>query len=204
MGKIIDLTGQTFGRLTVISYFGKEKNGHHKWKCVCECGLEKNIQSHKLINGETKSCGCLRKEIITKHNRWGEPEYRAWSKMLDRCNNNKSKEYKDYGGRGINVCDKWLKFNGFFEDMGEKPNGTSIDRINNNGNYCKENCRWATNKEQQNNKRNNINITYKNRTQTLAQWSRESGIGRSTLINRIRKMGWSIEKAFSEPIRYSH
>lgn len=198
----IDLTGKKFGRLTVVSYYFEGKDRYNRWNVKCDCGNESKVQYKKLISGETRSCGCLRKEIITKHNKHGTSIYRAWSKIIQRCTNSNDPDYKDYGGRGINVCDKWLKFNGFFEDMGEKPNGTSIDRINNNGNYCKENCRWINNQEQQNNKRNNINITYKNRTQTLAQWSLELGICRGTLKNRIKNMGWSVEKAFTHPIRY--
>ena len=117
--------------------------------------------------------------------------------MAKRCNNPKDKRYKNYGGRGIKVCDRWHKFENFYADMGDKPMGMSIDRINNNGNYAPENCRWATPFEQANNTVKNRKIIFKGKTLTVAQWSRELGIKRTTLSGRLNNYGWSTEKALT-------
>lgn len=131
-----------------------------------------------------------------KHGMYGTKIYSRWDAMKARCLNKNSKFFKHYGGRGITICKEWLKFENFYKDMGNCPQGKSLDRIDNNGNYYKENCRWATQEEQCNNMRKNHLLTYKNKTQTIAQWSRELGIGYSTIWSRI-KYGWEVEKALS-------
>lgn len=150
---MINLMGQKFGRLTVIEPTEKRKGGI-VWKCVCDCGNKREVSAGILRSGRAISCGCWRRKRTVKHgcSRLGfvTPEYRTWYSMKRRCLNSNNKFYKYYGGRGIIVCDRWLNsFENFLEDMGERPNPElSIDRINNDGNYEPNNCRWATQKEQ--------------------------------------------------------
>jgi hypothetical protein len=132
----------------------------------------------------------------TKH-----PLYQVWAALKYRCLNPNSSKWKNYGGRGITVCKRWIdSFENFLEDMGERPEGSSLERINVDGNYEPGNCRWATQKEQQNNKRNNKKLTYKGKTQTIAEWSRELQISKVTLRERILR-GWSVERTLSTPLR---
>lgn len=129
------------------------------------------------------------------------PEYRAWAQMMTRCNNPNADKYAYYGGRGIKVCDRWQKFENFLADMGVKPSkGHSVERKNNDGDYCPENCRWATKKEQSSNRRSNTLVTYQGRTQTLKQWAEEIGMKYATLHARISIRGWSVERSFTEPV----
>jgi hypothetical protein len=157
MGEIIDRTGKRFGRLIVIKQAGRNKYGQILWKCVCDCGSTIVAQGGNLQNGCTKSCGCLKKETIgalnKTHGMTGTSAYGVWKHIIQRCNNQNSKDYKDYGGRGITVCIRWLKFENFLEDMGERSPELSIDRKNNDLGYFKENCRWATIEMQRRNQR---------------------------------------------------
>lgn len=166
MKKLIDLTGKIFGRLTVIEQIGN-KNGEAFWACVCQCGGVKNVRSSSLRKGLTRSCGCLSRENSArvgatygpingsriKHGHAPEgprsPTYRSWASMKARCENQRSTAYRRYGARGIRVCERWQSFENFLKDMGERPDGTSIDRYpNRKGNYEPGNCRWATRKQQ--------------------------------------------------------
>lgn len=165
MSKLIDLTGKRFGRLIVIRRMDHDKWGHSTWLCQCDCGKEKIIRSDHLLSNKIQSCGCLHNEgnnIRHGHNKKGEvtKEYKAWGGMKQRCTNPSDKAYSDYGGRGITVCKRWLKFENFLEDMGECPIGLTLDRKNNNKNYCKSNCRWTTPQEQARNTRKNLYVTY--------------------------------------------
>lgn len=152
-----DLTGQVFGRLRITERFSTSEDGAVLWKCKCECGSEKIVRASNLRNRTTTSCGCLRKESVSKrrktHGLTNTRPYRIWSSMITRCNNEKASNYYAYGGRGIKVCDDWLLFENFFKDMGMPNENQSIDRINVDGNYDPANCKWATKKEQAKNKR---------------------------------------------------
>lgn len=157
-GRPIDLTGKTFGKLTVLERAGQNKNRNALWKCQCECGLIKITSGRLLRNGDSKSCGCLRLDSCIKthtiHGMSKSPEFAIWAAMIQRCQNPKNIGYKDYGGRGITICERWLNsFENFFIDMGPKPEKHSIDRINNDRGYSPENCRWATCHEQRMNQR---------------------------------------------------
>ena len=131
------------------------------------------------------------------HNLVNSPTYKAWSNMKTRCSNKKVRDYKNYGGRGIKVCDEWFTFDGFLKDMGVKPERYSIERKDNNGNYCKENCIWIPRKEQNKNKRNIHYIEYKGKSQSLIDWARELGLNQSTLAMRIGTYKWSTERALT-------
>lgn len=158
--KALDLRGQQFGRLTALTLSSKKTNSRGLiWECLCQCGTFCNISATHLVSGHTQSCGCLHIERMTTHGQSGKmtPTYSSWQNMKARCNNPNFTAYKDYGGRGIKVCQRWYKFENFFEDMGKKPRRLTIERINNEKGYCLQNCKWATRKEQSNNQRDQIN-----------------------------------------------
>ena len=191
-----DLTGKIFGRLKVVKV--DEKSGRKtRWICICECGNTKSIRSDCLLGGQVRSCGCLKKEQdkenLTKHHRHLESKtrlYYEWQRLKGRCNNKKNERYYRYGGRGIKVCEEWQKSYENFRDWalenGYKENLT-IDRINNNGNYEPKNCRWATIKQQCNNRSTNIIVEYKNKKITLMQLSEIVKIKYATLNQRYSR-----------------
>lgn len=169
------------------------------WNCVCDCSGTKTANSYSLKTGKIKSCGCLHVESITRHGLSRSPEYRAWGKMKDRCLNESCKAYKDYGGRGIKISSDWMSFEKFFSDIGKRPSSQfSIERIDNNKGYSRENCRWATKLAQMNNTRRNVTVRYNGSDYTVAQLSRETGVNRNTLDYRIFKLGMTAEQAVSQ------
>lgn len=206
--KIIDLRGQHFGRLVVVGFRGMRYN-QATWLCKCSCGNQSVVLIGNLRSGSTKSCGCLKIEVRNKHNQdsathrmTGTRPYRIWNNMKDRCFNKNSKDYNNYGGRGIRVCPQWDKsFEAFWADMGPTYGETlQLDRRDNNGNYEPKNCRWVTAKEQINNTRVNKLITYKGKTKTQSQWSDELKIHRAVIAHRL-KVGWSIHDALNTPVK---
>jgi hypothetical protein len=199
MTKQIDLTGQKYGKLTLL-----EKIGMY-YLCLCDCGKTKKIRVDHLIRGETVSCGCYGKKRLKEawesritHGMSNTRIFKIWIGMLDRCKNDRS---GNYGKRGIKVCDRWKEFIKFYNDMGEPPDDNySIDRINVDGNYEPGNCRWADRKTQGRNKRNSTLLTYNGETKTLAEWSEIKSIKPATLCYRLYNLGWSAEKALETKV----
>lgn len=199
---LINLVGQKFGKLVVIQRMDNDKRGRSRWLCECSCGKEKIVRSDHLRSGGTRSCGCLSiKHGLYRNGKTYKP-YQIWRHMIGRCINPNYIQYNGYGGRGIAVCKRWRKLENFLEDMGEPPTDKhQIDRINNDGDYCPSNCRWATRKQQMRNRRNNHLETYMGKTQCLAAWAEEFGIPYQVLWQRICMLGWSLKKALISPIR---
>lgn len=200
------LENMVFGRLTVIEKAPKHKN-RVNWLCKCECGNYVTVRADHLLDGRTKTCGCYSKEIGERTKTHGMSKttlYKVWRSMLGRCFYEKSENYKYYGGRGITVCDEWRNsFERFYEwamDNGYSK-GLTIDRIDNNGNYQATNCKWATVKEQENNKRNNHILEFEGQRLTIAQWSEKLGVKMHTLNKRINYCKWPVEKALKTPVK---
>jgi hypothetical protein len=198
MGKLMDLTGKTFGKLTVIRLAGKHPTTPRKylWECTCECGSSKEVCGTNLSIGKTKSCGCL----VGKNSTHGESEsreYRIWRGILERCYNKSSASYPRYGGRGIDVCEMWrTDFSSFLSDMGRRPSKShSIDRIDNSKGYSKDNCRWATPLEQANNTRRNISVEVGGETYvSIAEAARSIGLPYDKLHYMMRTKGYELQE----------
>jgi hypothetical protein len=202
-----DLMGRRFGRLTVIGEAETATGGNSRWVCRCDCGNESVVLACNLKSGHTTSCGCYSEErhsiVQSNGGVWPERLYHIWYYMLSRCNDSSSKDYPNYGGRGIAVCKewesdfyvfaKWALSNGYQDTL-------TIDRRNNEGSYCPENCRWATVKEQSNNKRNNRILEHNGKKMTVSQWAREIGCKPYVVFSRLR-CGWPVDRALSAPIQ---
>lgn len=200
--KAADLTGEKFGKLTVVKRVTNETKNGVFWLCKCDCGNESVVKASNLRSGSTKSCGCIRKKTIPsfRHGMSRTRMYGIWGGMKDRCSNPKYHGYMNYGGRGISVCEDWKEFTNFYEwsmSNGYQDN-LSLDRIDVNGNYEPSNCRWTTMMVQSNNKRNNRFIEYNGERKTLKEWSRETGLSDACISERL-KFGWSIEEAITIP-----
>lgn len=206
MGKYIEMIGKQYGRYTVI---GKEKrDGSIFWKCRCSCGNIRYVNGGDLRQGKTKSCGCYRndwaKTASRKHGLSHTRVYYIWQDMRRRCNDSKEKEYQNYGGRGISVCDDWNKsFEVFYKWAVENgyTDELTIDRIDVNGNYEPSNCRFVTFKEQMNNRTDNHYLTFNSETHTISEWSEITGIQYATLKDRVNKLHWTTDDALTKPVR---
>lgn len=203
------LIAQQFGRLTVLSQRPSNKSGKRVWLCSCSCGGQTEVTTGDLQSGDTRSCGCLFRETVrASHLTHGQTangtrseEYEVWAQMRQRCANPASRHYANYGGRGIYVCAQWESFATFFADMGPRPSSKhSIDRIDNDGPYAPENCRWATRNEQGNNKRNNRRVTIGADEKTTTQWAELSGVPRRTISDRLDS-GWEPQDAVYKTAR---
>lgn len=201
MGKMRDLTGLRFGRLLVIRRAENDIAGRTMWLCKCDCGNEKIVYGSHLKNG-VKSCGCYRKEKTTTHGGKGTRVHRIWENMKARCYNHNNTAYRRYGGRGIAICAEWKTFDKFrdWAMSSGYSDELTIDRIDPDGNYCPENCRWVTNKVQQNNLTTNHMLQYNGLNLSIAQWAEKCGIPYTTLLGRISR-GWSVEKALTTPVK---
>jgi len=189
--------GTRFNRLVVLASFPHPSRT--RCKVRCDCGNEFEVSANALQRGNTGSCGCLQVERTTKHGMWKTPEYNAWRDMRSRCYRSTHRHFKNWGGRGITVCERWREsFEAFYEDMGPRPEGHSIDRIDNSGNYEPGNCRWTTSTQQLRNTRRNNLLTVRGRTQCITAWADESGICSETIHHRLRA-GWEVEAAIFTP-----
>ncbi len=195
------LIGKKFGRLLVVSrgpnYIqlrnGKLEQTAARWECICDCENTLITSGNRLRSGKTKSCGCI---VSTQNKLSTSPSYRSWKAMNQRCYDLKNISYKNYGAKGITVCDRWKdSFHNFLQDMGQRGEGWSIDRINFFGNYSPDNCKWSTAKEQASNKSSNNIISAHGQDNTLAEWAEITGIPWSTIRKRIYVLGWQIEDA---------
>jgi hypothetical protein len=188
-------------------FAGKDKNGWRLTRlwAVYECDCESRFLMQCRSEAKTVSCGCFARETARQlltgnthkrtHNRCKSRTYKSWSQMKNRCSNSKYVEFEFYGGRGIKCCDRWMSFDAFLEDMGERPEGKTLDRINQNGNYEPENCRWATPKEQSRNTRRNVVVSIDGESKTVAEWCENPNAAKDKTIYRRLKLGWQGREA---------
>lgn len=206
MGNIIDITGQKFNHLYVMSH-AFNKRGRSYWNCLCDCGKTVVVLGASLKSGNTKACGCHQKDGWRNgvtHGKSNTRQYKIWQNMKNRCSNKKDKYFKNYGGRGIKVCDEWQNdFMNFYNwaMANGYDNNLTLDRTDNDGNYCPENCRWVDRKEQMRNMRRNRILKYKGKEQTMAQWAEEFNIPYYILNGRINQYGWSVKDAIETPVQ---
>jgi hypothetical protein len=206
----IDLTGQRFGRWSVIERAANDTGWRPTWLCRCDCGTERVVDSHNLKKGGSQSCGCIATEKTSKRSRTHGMSHTTvhirWMSMIQRCTNPLEAAYPNYGGRGITVCDEWSnEFQAFYDHVSTLPHfgekGRSLDRIDNDGNYEPGNVRWATRPEQQRNTSRNVLITFNDKTLCLTDWANEIGLPRHVLQDRLFKLNWPIERALMTPAR---
>jgi len=205
---IVDRTGRRYGKLTVTGRAGSTLTKRATWFCRCDCGNEIVADGGNLNSGHIRSCGCLQAETQTTHGESGggtkrrkkSVEYRAWSAIIRRCHNPADTSFPNYGERGIVVCDRWRNsFEAFLTDMGRRPKGkTSIDRIDNDGPYSPDNCRWATSKQQTRNYRQNVFLTVNGETRCVMEWAERTSIHPQTLYKRLAR-GWDHERTVLTP-----
>lgn len=201
----IDITGERFGKLTVLGKSKMQDGNGLLWDCLCDCGNKKTVRGFNLRKGKTKSCGCIRKEKPNgeKHGMSNSRLYSVWSNMKTRCCNKNNRAYPRYGGRGIKVCDEWNNPESFIEwalDNGYSDKLT-LDRIDNDGNYCPNNCRWVSMKDQENNTSRNVLIEFNGELKTFSQWCENFNLPYNTVHKRVFVLKWDFEKAIKTPIK---
>lgn len=200
--KKIDLVGQRFSKLVVLSEAGRTSDGKVTWLCQCDCGNTKIVSGRHLRRGSVKACGCMQFIANKRHGMHATKIYKTWNGMVSRCTNPRNSRWNDYGGRGIEVCDRWKSFEGFYADMGDCPEGMSLDRVDVNGNYEPQNCRWATPKQQSRNRRDNRFVSWRGQTLTVAEWAEKMGMSKSVVLFRLKKWGNSdLDKVFLTPLK---
>lgn len=204
MGKFVNIVGMRFGRLVVIRRIDQKRGGSYLRECICDCGNTMLATPDYLKKGRTVSCGCYNRETVIKlsttHGMSSSKIYAIWNGMVQRCTNQNSKAFNNYGGRGIKVCDRWMLFENFYDDMGDRPEGKTLERVDNDGDYSPENCIWATRKQQANNRRVCILLTYNGVTQNISQWAADLKLNAKMLYSRYKR-GWSDKDILTKPSR---
>lgn len=200
-----DISGRRFGRLVVVGFSHRDGRGKSYWNVACDCGATKVVAGYNL-GKNVNSCGCLQAEArLTQSKTHGKRKtktYNVWAGMKQRCNNPNAPFFDRYGGRGIKVCERWnSSFANFIDDMGECPDGMTIERIDNNLGYSKSNCKWASKKEQARNRCSNKKIEVDGEVKTLSEWAEKYGINVGTVHSRVCRQGWEIERAIKTPAR---
>lgn len=200
MGKKHLMTGKKYNHWLVLSEMRGSQANPAKVLCLCDCGKKKIVIRRDVLFGQSKCCGCLRSwSHVRTHGMSNAPEYRIWNEINKRCHNVSCKKYKNYGARGIKVCSRWHDFANFYSDMGPRPSlQHSIDRIDVNGDYSPENCRWSTPKAQARNKTNTVFVEFLGEKKSLGEWCEIYGMRTNTVLGRL-KLGWPIEKALTTP-----
>lgn len=204
-----DLVGQRFGRLVVTALASNVRGKDRRWSATCDCGAVHEAGTAVLMDGRSKSCGCLGRENLeaqrvrrTKHGMRHSSMYSRWTNILTRCRNPEAEDYHNYGGRGISVCDRWQDFTNFYEDMGEPPfEGATVERSNNSEGYSPDNCVWGTRTEQSKNRRLTKFLILEDQKVTMREASERTGIAYQTLWARINVLGWSESRALSTPLQ---
>lgn len=207
------MIGQQFNKLTVTSFLGVDKHQKKIWECRCECGVTTRGTTSAIRNGYKQSCGCILKmdpaRLSHGHRRGPDASgkqsraYNAWINLRQRCDNENTNGYENYGGRGITYDPAWSDFPTFLADMGEPPPRKSLDRIDNDGHYCKENCQWATRREQSLNRRNNRRVEFGGEALTVTEWAERLGIKPMTLLTRLDR-SWPLERALTAGTFHRH
>ncbi len=199
MFSIRDRTGDTYGFLQVKGFIGRSNSGQALWECLCSCGSKVHIAGNNLSNGHTTSCGCIQRVGKRTHGLSRHPLYVVWSNMMARCYEPSNARYASYGGRGITVCERWHDISLFIHDMHPRPEGTSLERKNNNLSYGRRNCKWGSSFEQANNKRTTVLLSLDGVTKPVTEWAVAMGVQAETLRARVR-LGWTDAEVLTTPL----
>jgi hypothetical protein len=205
--KLLKLEGKRFGKL-VVQDRADSKKGKTVWRCLCDCGQVTTVVGYQLTAGKTRSCGCLKLEVLKKPRKHGQSHrgqhtraYRIWRSLFKRCYNSNSRYYYRYGGRGIEVDPRWFDFVNFYADMGDCPENKTLERVNNSRNYWKGNCVWATQKQQTRNTSANKKVYFQGQWKCITEWAEMYGKNANLIYQRIVRLGWTPERALTAPVR---